>query len=233
MDKYLKETKLLDYSDSSIQKQILEKGWYELSDKEKIKQIYNFVRDDIKFGYNIADNIPSSMILKDGYGQCNTKGILFMSLLRAVSIPCRFHGFTVNKELQKGVLNGIWYILAPNEIIHSWVEVFYKNQWYNLEGFILDLDYLSSVQKDNNCDGSFCGYAIATDNLSDPKVRWNENNTYIQKEGINRDLGIYDDPDLFFSEYAQKLNCLKSFLFRNIVRHTMNKNVKLIREKNQ
>ncbi|MFW6022131.1 MAG: transglutaminase-like domain-containing protein, partial [Halanaerobiaceae bacterium] len=149
MSNYLEETKLLDYSDKTIQNLILEKGWHNLSGKEKIKQTYNFVRDDIKFGYNIEDSIPSSVILKDGYGQCNTKGILFMSLLRAVNIPCRFHGFTVSKEIQKGALTGVWYMLAPEELVHSWVEVFYKEQWFELEGFILDLDYLSAVQKNN------------------------------------------------------------------------------------
>ncbi len=39
--------------------------------------------------------------MKDGYGQCNTKGTLFMALFRSVDIPCRFHGFTIDKKLQK------------------------------------------------------------------------------------------------------------------------------------
>ena len=68
MKNYLKETELLDYSSSVIQNLILKKGWYDLSEKKRIKEIYNFVRDDIKFGYNINDSISSSKVLKDGYG---------------------------------------------------------------------------------------------------------------------------------------------------------------------
>ena len=100
MDKYLCETKMLDYSNLSIQKLIQEKNWRTLDTFERIKSIYDFVRDDILFGYNIDDNISASKVLKDGYGQCNTKATLFMALLRSCGIPCRIHGFTIDKKLQ-------------------------------------------------------------------------------------------------------------------------------------
>lgn len=230
MNRYLKETKLLDYSTSSIQRLIKEQGWHNQPTKDKIENIYNFIRDDIKFGYNIDDKIPSSMILKDGYGQCNTKGTLFMSLLRGVGIPCRFHGFVIDKKLQKGAFSGIWYLLAPKEIIHSWVEVFYNGKWLNLEGFIVDVKYLSAVKRKNSdCKGSFCGYGVATNNFSNPEIYWNENNTYIQKEGIIKDLGTYDDPDTFFGKYSQNTGPIKKFVYLNIMRHAINSKVKSIR----
>lgn len=72
MERYLIETAMLDYSNAAIQQMINEHGWYEIDDFEKIKQIYTYVRDNIKFGYNVDDNIPASRVLSDGYGQCNT-----------------------------------------------------------------------------------------------------------------------------------------------------------------
>ena len=39
----------------------------------KIREVYSFVRNEIKFGYNKGDDIIASEVLKDGYGQCNTK----------------------------------------------------------------------------------------------------------------------------------------------------------------
>ena len=74
---------MLDYSNLSIQELIESRGWKEIEDFERIKSIYNFVRDEILFGYNIDDDISASKVLSDGYGQCNTKGTLFMALLRA------------------------------------------------------------------------------------------------------------------------------------------------------
>ena len=118
-NQYLKETKMLDYSHKSIQKLISERKWSDFPEKERVKKIYNFVKDEILFGYNTDDKIKASKVLKDGFGQCNTKGTLFMALLRACGVPCRVHGFTIDKALQKGAMTGIVYKSAPKEIFHS------------------------------------------------------------------------------------------------------------------
>ena len=147
MDQYLQATAMLDFSNPNIQKLIEIKHWKEQNEFDRLKAIYLFVRDDIAFGYNIDDNIPASKVLEDGYGQCNTKGTLFMALLRACEIPCRVHGFTIDKKLQKGVMSGFVYNNAPQNIFHSWVEVYFESRWYELEAFILDKAYLSKLQK--------------------------------------------------------------------------------------
>lgn len=98
---YLRETKILDYSSKQIQLLVEGRGWKNLPETERVKAIYNFVKDEILFGYNVDDGVKASRVLKDGYGQCNTKGTLFMALLRASGIPCRIHGFTIDKILQK------------------------------------------------------------------------------------------------------------------------------------
>ncbi len=230
MNNYLKETELLNYSHSSIQRLVAGRGWSGLPEKGRILEIYNFVRDEIKFGYNIDDKIAASEVLKDGYGQCNTKGILFMALLRAVGVPCRLHGFTIDKKLQKGVINGLWYRIAPRELFHTWVELHYNNKWLNIEGFILDLNFLTSLQsRYNECSGGFCGFAVATANFKSPDVYWNEGDTYIQKEAITGDLGVYDDPDTYFAKYRQDLSAAVGFLYRNLIRKSMNRNVRKIR----
>ncbi len=231
MNNYLEKTKMLDYDSKAIQELILVRGWASMETFNKIQEIYNFVRDEIKFGYNTDDNIPASMVLADGYGQCNTKGTLFMAILRAMGVPCRIHGFTINKELQFGAMTGIIYRLAPKSIVHSWVEILYEGKWYNMEGFILDVKYLSRLQKKfNNCEGSFCGYGAAVKDFKNPQIDWNVNDTYIQKEGINNDFGVFDNPDRFFLEHSQQLSLIKRIIFRYIGRHLMNHNVGKIRD---
>lgn len=231
MQNLLRETRILDFSHPDLQSLIKKRGWREFPEKERILAIYNFVRDEIRFGYNVSDDVPASAVLADGYGQCNTKGNLFMALLRAVGIPCRYHGFTIDKELQKGAITGIWYRLAPQEIIHSWVEIFFEGKWLNIEGFILDMGYLTALQsRYKNTRGYFCGYGVATQNFANPQVQWEGGDTYIQKEGINRDFGVFDSPDEFFAGHRQSLNWLKRWIFRRITRHAMNRNVQRIRE---
>jgi len=230
MNNYLKETKILDYSHDSIQKLVNESEWNQLDMISRIKAIYNFVRDEIKFGYNLSDNISASVVLKDGYGQCNTKATLLMALLRATEIPNRIHGFTIDKALQKGAITGIWYKLSPKNILHSWVEILVDEQWYFLEGVILDKIYLATLQeKNSDCKTTFCGYGAYTDNFKNPPIDWNLNNTFIQDKGINQDFGLFDTPDEFYEQHQQKLNVFERFVFKNIVRHKMNKNVAKIR----
>lgn len=231
MSTYLELTDLLDFEDPGIRRLIDARCWAKSGEAERIRAVYDFVRDEVRFGYNEDDAIPASKVLRDGYGQCNTKGILFMALLRGLGVPCRFHGFAIDKALQKGALSGIWYLLAPKEIVHSWVEVSISGRWINIEGFILDMPYLRSVQrKFPEARGSFCGFGIATDCIEAPMVEWTGGDTYIQKEGIVRDFGVFDTPDAFFKEHAQNLGFLKKLVYKSITRHTMNARVFRIRD---
>ncbi len=225
------ETPMLNYSHPSIQALIRSRGWQNMHSFECIQSIYNFVRDEILFGYNTDDAISASKVLSDGYGQCNTKGTLFMALLRGCGIPCRIHGFTIDKSLQKGAMTGLVYRLAPKNVFHSWVEVELDGKWYELEAFILDNTYLRALQsKFSACNGSFCGYGVAVNDFQRPVVDFNRNNTYIQSAGITQDFGVYFSPDALLKEHHQEMSALKAFIYRNLGRRLMNRNVKRIRK---
>jgi hypothetical protein len=232
MDALLVPTPLLNFNHPSIQLLLREKKWHQLEMKERIKAIYLFVRDEIAFGYNTSDDIPASEVWTDGYGQCNTKATLFMALLRANGIPCRLHGFTIHKALQKGALTGLWYLLSPRNIVHSWVEVAFEGKWYHMEGLILDAPYLEKLQKMHpECTTTFCGFGVYTDSFQSPPVDWNMNHTYIQHKGINQDFGLFNDPDSFYLKHRQALGRIKSFIFTYWVRHRMNAHVIRIRRR--
>lgn len=226
----LKATEILDYNAPTIQKLIEERGWRKLTEPDRIKAIYNFVKDDISFGYNRDDSVPASEVLIDGYGQCNTKSTLLMALLRATNIPCRFHGFTINKALQRGAITGIWYHAAPKNIIHSWVEIWHNSNWQALEGVILDNAYLSRLQKRfANCKKTFCGYGVYTNAFQEPPVEWTGKSTYIQNLGINQDFGVFNSPDEFYNLNGTNLTGFKRWVFINIVRKNMNNNIRKMR----
>lgn len=228
---YLRRTQLLNYTSKNIQELIDKRGWRNLKELQKVKEVYGFVKDEILFGYNRSDEIPASEVLKDGYGQCNTKATLLMALLRAVNIPNRIHGFTIDKELQKGAITGVAYLLSPSNILHSWVEVLINDQWYFLEGVILDEKYLSSLQVLNKeCTTTFCGYGVFTDKFQNPNVEWNLNHTMIQSLGINQDFGLFNTPDEFYEKHEQDLGWLKKKMFQLVIRYQMNRNVISVRE---
>lgn len=225
----LSETRLLDYRHPGIESLVVNRGWRTLPSYERVGAVYDFVRDEIAFGYNERDELPASRVLSDGFGQCNTKAALFMALLRAVSITCRFHGFTIDKPLQKGAITGLAYWLAPQRIIHSWVEVSLDGRWIMLEGFILDAPYLASLQRRFPQARRFCGFGAATPDLSDPGVEWRGQDTFIQREGIADDFGVFDSPDAFYARHGSNLSGIKRWMYARVVRHMMNRNVARVR----
>mgnify|MGYP000843881192 FL=1 len=225
----LQPTRLLDFTHPAIEALVEKRGWRPLPMYDRIGAVYDFVRNEIAFGYNAGDELPASAVLADGIGQCNTKGTLLMALLRAVGIPCRVHGFTIDKALQKGAITGVAYLLAPRSIIHSWVEVWFDGRWVNLEGFILDAPYLTSLQRRFPVRQRFCGYGAATPDLSAPGVEWRGQDTYIQKDGIADDFGVFDSPDEFYARHGSNLSGLKRWLFTQVIRHRMNAQVRRIR----
>ncbi|OJI94686.1 transglutaminase superfamily protein [Planktotalea frisia] len=228
-DRLLATTPILNFDHPSIAQLIEDRGWKALSQHDRIGAVYDFVRNEIAFGYNRADDISAAEVLADGFGQCNTKGTLLMALLRAVSVRCRLHGFTIHKELQRGVVPELVYPIAPEEIIHSWVEVETETGWANLEGFILDAEFLSALQSKFTDSHSLCGYGAGTDCLQAPPVEWTGGDTYIQETGITQDFGTFDAPDNFYAAHQQSFSFVKGILYRHIIRHWMNARVRRIR----
>ncbi len=211
---YLEPTKLLDFNNEKIEELINKRGWRHLEERESIAAVYDFVRNDIKFGYNRGDDIPASEVLEDGYGQCNTKSILLMALLRGLGIPCRIHGFFIDKRMQRGALSGFAYLFAPSKIVHAWAEVYFNNQWMALEGVIIDDRYLEKVRDQlKSFKNGYIGYGIAVENKEKISLCWRGSSTYIQSFAITDDLGIYNSPDDFFNQYNNSLGKIKGMLF--------------------
>ncbi|MDM5232016.1 transglutaminase-like domain-containing protein [Lysinibacillus pakistanensis] len=230
MMKYLEPTAMLNFQDEALQQLVKQRGWSDFAYEDRIKEIYDFVRNEIKFGYNRTDDIPASEVLRDGYGQCNTKSTLLMALLRAVGIPCRIHGFLIDKKMQKGALTGITYLLAPSKIVHAWTEVQLHDDWIVLEGVIIDDSYLKQV-KSRLCsfNEGFIGYGISVKDKDNINLCWTGESVYVQSFSITDDLGIFDNPDDLFKKYNNTDSKLKEILF-NKKRKKINKRLDMLRD---
>jgi len=224
-------THLVNFRSKEIQNLIQRRGWRSLNSLDRIKAAYDFCRKEILFGYNQGgDAIPASEVLSNGLGQCNTKAILFMALLRAMNIDCRLHAYTVDKRMQKGAVGRTAYLVAPQEIIHTTVEVRVENKWVNLEGLILDDGYIAGVQAMfSGHQGDFCGYAIGVEDFQNPSVEFHGSDTAIQSTSIIRDLGVYGTPDEFYAENGTNTTGLKKIFYETILHRLMNRNVRDIR----
>lgn len=228
--KFTEETRMLNYRSASIEELIRSKNWRNLDDFARIKAVYEYVQNEILFGYNRSDTLTAEQVLSDGYGQCNTKATLLMALLRGVGIPCRIHGFEVSKDFQRGATTALIAAFAPNRIIHTWAEVCYDGQWLALEGVITDKKYFDAVKaKHKEINKEFMRYAIATDDLKNLSIDWNGNSTYVQSAAVVTDFGTFASPDEFFGKHRQYWNKAKNFMYVHFGRKIMNYNVSKVR----
>ena len=62
-------TRLLDFTHPAIESLVAQRGWRQLAPFERIGAVYDFVRNEIAFGYNAGDELPASRVLADGIGQ--------------------------------------------------------------------------------------------------------------------------------------------------------------------
>lgn len=128
IEKYLEESDIIDYSDPSLIKLV-----YNLVDgientSEKIKVIYEFVRDEVKHSYDIdASKVTciASDVFKEGHGVCYAKSHLLVALLRSIGIPSGFcyQGLVSDDTLDKRI------------ILHGLVGVYVKEieKWIRLD----------------------------------------------------------------------------------------------------
>jgi len=236
MGEYLQATRLIDLDSAAVQETAARLVQGTATPREVAVKIYNFCRDEIKFGYNRRDAVPASEVLRDGYGQCNTKSVLLVTLLRAASIPARFHLAQVDKAVQWGVMPPLAYRFAPDRITHSWVEVYLANQrvsesakgqsdqwhWIVLEGVIMDRPYFLAARRLLLASGRPMGYAIGLPpetlaGCADGScIDWDGvSDVTCQMTAVVADFGTVADPEGFYRHHA--VSGLRGLLFE---RHT-------------
>lgn len=134
--------------------------------------------------------------------------------------------------VQAGAIPRWLHPIAPRRILHSWVEVSREGRWIALEGFIPGRAYLQALQTRFPQAVAFTGYGAATLDLRDPPVRWRGEPTYIQKQGIVDDFGVFDHPDDLYRRHGTNLTGARRVLFQHVFRHAMNRTVARIRATN-
>ena len=197
--------KIFDVNAPAIRELIKERNWDNLIDKNKITRILYFVKNDIVFGFSKKPLLSASQVLSEGRGYSLTKSILLKTLLDACGILCRFHAFTVKKDLYHGLVSSMNYNMLPNNLISSWIEVFHENQWLVADGVLLDASYFESIQNDfHEAQKEFIGFGCAIFLEGNIQTVWNrKSHTYCQRAAITRDLGVIEEFEWFFEEFIK------------------------------
>lgn len=207
---------LADYHHTSVQETALILTRNEPDLRRKIQRIFNFVRDDIKFGFPPeADWTPASKTLEIKLGQCNTKGTLFLALCKAAGIPARIHFSLIKREIQRGIFPEFLYLLLPKKLSHSWIEVEIDGKWIRIDGYIDDMVFFRGAQNKLSQAKWDTGFSIAGHDEASPELSL-EKEKFEQMCAVIEDHGVWDDPVSYYRSdlYQNKPNTLKKILYR-------------------
>ncbi len=183
----------------------------------KVLRIFNYVRDEIKFGFpREGDWVAASKTLQIKIGQCNTKSTLFLALCKALNIPARIHFSLIKREIQHGVFPAFLYVFLPKKLSHSWIEVKIDQQWIQIDGYIDDLIYFRGAMNKLAKSGWEIGFAIACkgDQLS-PELNLKQKK-FVQMCAVIEDHGVWDEPVEYYQSklYKNRPSAMKQFFYR-------------------
>jgi len=222
---------LADYKNKTVKDKATGLTEGALTVHEKLKNIFKYVRDDIKFQFPMeGDLIPASKIIENGYGQCNNKSTLFLALCKAAGIPARIHFSLISKEIQKGFFKGIPYQLIPDEISHSWVEVYVDGKWMKIDGYINDKTlHDASLKKLSELNWEV-GFSVANKtHNANPDLNFEDEN-FVQMSAVTESHGVYDDPSEYYKTpfYKNRPSAWKMYLYKQVI-DKVNQRVKRLR----
>ena len=121
---WLGSTRLLDLDDPKLRIQAMSLTQLSDTDTQKVVAIHEFIKA-MPFGCVAGfDHVPAAAVLRAGYGDCHTKGTLFVALLRRVGLPARLRFVTLSSAFLYGIITP-----PHNTIIHAIGEVYLDGRW--------------------------------------------------------------------------------------------------------
>jgi hypothetical protein len=234
-DESPKRAPLADYDNPVVAAKAAELTANESTTRGKLDRIFHYVRDDILFAFPPEGDFvtASSTILKQ-YGQCNTKGTLFLALCKAAGIPARIHFSTINREIQHGPFRGVLYRLLPERVSHSWIDVELDGTWRQIDSFINDLAFHEGALAEITRLGWQTGYSV-TRVGSEPNAELSlDDERFTQMGAVIDDHGVWDDPaDYYASDnYRNRPSSVKKVCYRWAIR-AANQRVAAVRKAGQ
>jgi len=141
---------------SDLAKQITDKL---STEREKVIALHDYVRDNIKFGFNRHFDLSKPDNTLDlGVGHCNPKGWLMTALFREAKIEAYNHFVVLPKKAMKGAVSPNRYWLIPEQISHCYTEVKVEGAWYNIDSYILDSQLFKAARAKLSEEGLTIGY---------------------------------------------------------------------------
>ncbi|MBK8493255.1 MAG: transglutaminase domain-containing protein [Saprospirales bacterium] len=169
------------------------------SDEEKVKSLFYFVRDEIRFGFpSRLEDMKASEVVSEKVGVCNSKTTLFKALLDVAGIPSRIHYGAIDLHVFRGVIPGYMRWVLPKTANHSWLEISIDGGWKPMDSYIFDKPYFRGARKKLIEEGQHWGYGLACPDGACSCAFHFGNKGFVQMKAVLKDFGAWNDDIEFF-----------------------------------
>ncbi len=153
--RWLCGTRQLDLTSPKLRTKTLALTQLLRTDREKTVALHDFVQN-LPFAC-VADYsaLTAESVLKIGQGDCFTKGMLFVAMLRCAAVPARLRFVSLPVHFLRG-------IIEPEEstIMHAMAEVLIDNRWIVTDSYVPDLLLFAAASKKLKAENKVLGYGI-------------------------------------------------------------------------
>lgn len=152
---WLRETTQLNFTHSKLRILAIQLTQLCSDDTSKASAIHQRVKS-LPFGC-VPDfmNIKASDVVQLGYGDCHTKGVLMVALLRAVRIPARLRFVTLTTQFLNGLID-----TGTQTMVHAVAEVFLADAWRQADTYVVDSAYETAARSLLRVEGRILGYGV-------------------------------------------------------------------------
>lgn len=195
--RWLSETAQLDIRSTTVR--ILAKRITQLVSGERAKAvaIHDFIKTMPFVLQADSTGLRASDVIKQGVGDCHTKGILFVALVRAVHIPARLRFVT----LRSGFLRGLIDNRQPT-VTHAIGEVLLDGQWYQTDTYVVDAALSREAREKLRSENAQLGYGVHAQADQDWNGLDHAHTHYTTHDPASlpvTDWGVAHDPMRFYS----------------------------------
>lgn len=198
---------------------------------EKLEKIFDYVRDDIKFGFPPKwDQVKASETIQYGRGYCTTKATLMLALCKAAGISARIHTGLIDVKIMRGIFPDFVFPMMPEQGGHSWTEVKLNGEWKSIDSYINDIPLYNKAIIKLHQSGLQSAFSISeAKGPSSPDFNFGEKG-YIHMGAVAVDHGVWDDySDYMNSDQYLAMDKIQQLSFP-IIAMIANRNLSKIRQ---
>jgi Transglutaminase-like superfamily len=152
---WLRETAQINFTASKLRILSTQITQLQHSDVGKALAIHKHIKS-MPFGCVPGFNrVKATDIVQQGYGDCHTKGLLYVALLRAVHIPARLRFVTVSTQFLNGLIE-----TGTQTMVHAVGEAFIDGRWRQNDTYVVDVEYETAARSQLRLEDRILGYGI-------------------------------------------------------------------------